>query len=84
MTPDERQKAEEQIATMQQIQSLPEGERQQRMQEMAAQAQQASQATLEQRIRKRLRDGTVEQRVARDQEQLKRRQQPHDQQAVRK
>jgi hypothetical protein len=72
MTPAERQKAEQQIATMQEIQSLPEAERQVRMQEMAAQARQESQANIEQRMRQRLRDGTADQRVARDREMLNR------------
>lgn len=70
MAPEERAKAEEQLAAMQQIQSLPEGERQQRMQEMMAQAQQSGAAGAEQRIQKRLRDGTTEQRVARDRQKL--------------
>jgi hypothetical protein len=70
MTPQERQKAEEQIATMQQINSLPPGERQQKMQEMTAQAKQTSQADLESRVRKRLRDGSTDQRIAHDRELL--------------
>ncbi len=74
MTPAERQKAEEQLSTMQQIQSLPEAERQQKMQEIAAQAKQASQADQEQRIQKRLRDGTTEQRINHDREVLNRQQ----------
>jgi hypothetical protein len=72
MTPDERQKAEEQINTMQQINSLPPAERQQRMQEMAAQAKQQSQADLDSRMQKRLRDGTIDQRLAHDRSLLNR------------
>ncbi len=74
MTPAERQKAEEQINTMQQVSSLPEAERQQRMQEIAAQAKQSSQADLEQRMERRLRDGTTDSRLAHDREVLKRQQ----------
>jgi len=76
MTPGERQKAEEQLATMQQMNSLSPAERQQKIQEMAAQARQSSQADMEQRIQKRLRDGTTDQRIAHDREVLKRQQQP--------
>jgi hypothetical protein len=76
MTPAERQKAEEQLATMQQMNSLSPAERQQKIQEMAAQARQSSQADMEQRIQKRLRDGTTDQRIAHDREVLKRQQQP--------
>jgi len=72
MTPEEREKAEQQIQTMQQMQSLPEGERQAQIQQMAAQAKESSQANLDQRMKKRLRDGTVDQRVAHDREMLNR------------
>lgn len=72
MTPQERQQAEQKIAEMQQLNSLPEAERQQKMQEMAAQAKQASQADMEDRMRKRLRDGTTDQRIAHDREVLNR------------
>jgi hypothetical protein len=81
MTPAERQKAEEQISTMQQVSSLPEGERQQRMQDMAAQARQSSQANFEQRMERRLRDGTTDQRLAHDREVLKRQQGGQNRQA---
>lgn len=70
MTPDERQKAQEQIAAMQQMESLSPAERQQGIQAMAAQAAQASQADLEQRIQERLKNGTVQQRVDRDRRKL--------------
>jgi hypothetical protein len=83
MTPTERQKAEEQISTMQQISSLPEAERQQRMQDFAAQAKQSSQADFEQRMQRRLRDGTTDQRLAHDREVLKRQQGGPNQQAKR-
>jgi hypothetical protein len=72
MTPEERQKAEEQISMMQQINSLPPAERQQRMQELAAQAKQQSQADLDSRMAKRLRDGTIDQRLAHDRSMLNR------------
>jgi len=81
MTPAERQKAETQISTMQQMSSLPEGERQQRMQEMAAQAKQSSQADFEQRMERRLRDGTTDSRLAHDREVLKRQQGGQNRQA---
>ncbi len=68
MTPEERQKTQDQIATAEQFNSLPAGERQQKMQEMSAQASQASQADLQQRIQNRLKNGTPEQRVAKDRE----------------
>ncbi|MBM3837251.1 MAG: hypothetical protein FJ398_04680 [Verrucomicrobia bacterium] len=70
MSPEERQKTQEQIATLAQINSLPPAERQQRMQEMVSQAKQASQQDTMQRIQNRLKNGTVEQRVARDRRQL--------------
>ena len=70
MTPAERTKAQEQIAAVQQIQSLPPAERQQRMKEMAAQAKGASQADLMQRIQNRLKNGTPDQRVASDRRKL--------------
>ncbi len=70
MTPDERQKVQAQIATMEQIRALPPAERQQRMQEMASQASQASQADLLQRIQNRLKNGTPDQRVAADRRRL--------------
>jgi hypothetical protein len=72
MTPEERRKAEEQINTMQQINSLPPAERQQRMQDMAAQAKQQSQADLDTRMAKRLRDGTIDQRLEHDRSMLNR------------
>jgi hypothetical protein len=83
MTPVERQKAEEQISTMQQMNALPPEERQQRMQAMAAQANQSSQADFEQRMQRRLRDGTTDQRIAHDREVLKRQQGPQNQQTKR-
>lgn len=70
MTPAERTKAQEQIAAMQQLNSLPPAERQQRMQEMTAQAKQASQADLLSRIQNRLKNGTPDQRVAHDRSQV--------------
>ena len=72
MTPAERQKAEEQISMMQQINSLPPAERQQRMQDLAAQNKQQSQADLDSRMAKRLRDGTIDQRIAHDRSMLNR------------
>lgn len=72
MTPEERQKAQEQIVTMEQINSLPLAQRQQRMQEMATQAKQASQVDMMQRIQNRLKNGTPEQRVAHDRQQFER------------
>jgi len=75
MTPEERQKAEQQIAAAQELQSLPPAERQQKMQQMAAEASQASLADQEERVQERLRNGTVEQRVERDRQQYQRRQQ---------
>jgi len=74
MTPEQRKETQERIATMEQIRSLPDGERQQRMQEMAAQATQASQADLEQRLQNRLKNSTPEQRVAHDRLKLSRQQ----------
>jgi len=74
-TPEERQKAQEQITAAAQLQTLPQAERQQRMQEMASQAKQSSQANLEDRVQQRLKNGTVEQRLAHDREVLKRQQQ---------
>lgn len=74
MTPQERQKAEEQMATMQQMSSLPEAERQQKMQEIAAQAKQSAQADMEKRMEKRLRDGTTDQRISHDREVIQRQQ----------
>lgn len=70
MSPDERKKAQEQLATMEQLRSLPASERQQRMQEMASQNKQASESDLLQRIQNRLKNGTVEQRVAKDRRQV--------------
>jgi hypothetical protein len=75
MTPEQRKEAQERIATMQQIRSLPEGERQQRMQEFSAQSAQASPANSEQRIQNRLKNGTVAQRLAHDRAQLAKKQQ---------
>ncbi|MDB6040264.1 MAG: hypothetical protein JWM99_4105 [Verrucomicrobiales bacterium] len=74
MTPEQRKEAQERMQTMQQIQALPDGERQQRMQEMAAQAKQASQAGLEERIQQRLKNGTVDQRIAHDRQKLSKQQ----------
>lgn len=76
MTPEQRKEAQERMQTMQQIQALPEGERQQKMQEMAAQAAQASEGDMEDRIQNRLKNGTVEQRIAHDRQQLAKQRQP--------
>jgi len=74
MTPEQRKETQERIATMEQIRSLPEGERQQRMQEVAAQASQAPKADLEQRLQNRLKNSTPDQRVAHDRAKLARQQ----------
>jgi len=63
--------------------ALPPEERQQRMQAMAAQANQSFQADFEQRMQRRLRDGTTDQRIAHDREVLKRQQGPQNQQTKR-
>jgi hypothetical protein len=73
MTPEEKQKAQEQMAMAAEIQALPPAEREQRMQEMAAQNTQNSQVDAEQRIQNRLKNGTVDQRIAHDRQQLKNR-----------
>lgn len=70
MTPEERQKAIEQMAIAEQLRSLPPAERQQKMQEMSSQFSQGSQIEMEQRIQNRLKNGTVEQRIAHDRAQL--------------
>ena len=69
MTPEERQQTLEQIASANQAASLSPAERQQQMQagsSAAAQAAQAAQQDLESRIENRLKDGTVDQRIAHD------------------
>ncbi len=70
LTPEERKQVESRLAAEAQLSSLPPAERQQRMQEMAAQATQAAQGDLEQRIQNRLKNGTVEWRVAHDRSQV--------------
>ena len=66
MSPEERQKAQEQMTKMEQLKSLPPAEQQQRMQEMKAQVSQTSQMDAEQRIQNRLKNGTTDQRIAHD------------------
>ncbi len=66
MTPEERRRTQEQMAAAQSMQSLPASERQQMAQDMRAQASQSSQEDLQQRIQNRLKNGTPEQRVAKD------------------
>ena len=78
MTPEQRKEAQERMQTLQQIRALPDGERQQKMQEMAAQAAQGSEGDMEDRIQNRLKNGTVEQRIAHDRQQLAK-QRPADQ-----
>jgi hypothetical protein len=70
MSPEEKKKTQEKINALQQLQTLPPAERQQRMQDMSAQSAQASQMDLQQRIQMRLKNGTVDQRVAKDREKL--------------
>jgi hypothetical protein len=70
MTPEERQKVQEQITAAEQLRSLPPAERQQKMREMSSQFSQTSQADMEQRIQNRLKNGNVEQRIAHDRQQL--------------
>jgi hypothetical protein len=74
MTPEERQKALDQMAMAEQIRALPPEERQQKMQEMSAQFAQTSEADMEQRIQNRLKNGTVDQRIAHDRQQLEKQQ----------
>jgi hypothetical protein len=69
MTPDERQQTLDQIASASQAAALSPAERQQQMQAgsaAAAQAAAAAQQDLESRIETRLKDGTVDQRLAHD------------------
>lgn len=79
MTLEERRRTQEQMASMEQIRSLPPAEQQERMKEMAAQATQASGESLEQRINNRLKNGTTDQRIAHDRLQLGRQQRPDKQ-----
>jgi hypothetical protein len=72
MTPEERQKTMEQMAAAEQLRALPPAERQQKMQEMSAQFPSGPQGDMEQRIQNRLKDGTIDQRIAHDRAQLKR------------
>jgi hypothetical protein len=69
MTPEERQQTLEQIASASQTAALSPAERQQQMQagsSAAAQAAQAAQQDMESRIENRLKNGTVDQRIAHD------------------
>jgi hypothetical protein len=69
MTPDERQQTLDQIASASQAAALSPAERQQQMQAgsaAVAQAAAAAQQDLESRIETRLKDGTVDQRLAHD------------------
>ena len=69
MSPEERQQTLEQIAGANQAAGLSPAERQQQMQagsSPAAQAAQAAQQDLESRIENRLKNGTVDQRIAHD------------------
>ena len=69
MTPDERQQTLEQIANASQAASLSPAQRQQMMQDPsspAARAAQAAQEDIETRIENRLKDGTIDQRLAHD------------------
>lgn len=67
MTPEERQQTLDQIASASQAGGLSPADRQQQMQGgPAAAAQAAQQADLETRIENRLKDGTIDQRIAHD------------------
>ena len=68
MSPEERQQTLEQIASASQSAALSPAERQQQMQAGSASAAQAAQAQqdLESRIENRLKNGTVDQRLAHD------------------
>ena len=69
MTPEERQQTLEQIAGANQAGALSPAERQQQIQagsSAAGQAAQAAQQDLESRIENRLKDGTIDQRIAHD------------------
>jgi hypothetical protein len=73
MTPEERQQTLDQLASANQAAALSPAERQQQMQSPSsplAEAARASQADLETRISNRLKNGTVDQRVAHDRRQL--------------
>lgn len=72
MTPEERQQTIEQISSASQSAALSPAERQQQMQagSAAAQAAQAAQQDMESRIENRLKNGTVDQRLAHDRQVL--------------
>jgi hypothetical protein len=73
MTPEERQQTVEQMSAANQAASLSSAERQQQMQagtSLTAQAMRAAQNDLESRIQNRLKNGTVDQRIAHDRREL--------------